>query len=53
MSTTLDIRRDGAVARVYLNRPELRNAFNDAVIAEITAAFRELGVIMVPGDVAA
>jgi len=40
---TLDIRRDGAVARVYLNRPELRNAFNDAVIAELTQAFRTLG----------
>jgi methylglutaconyl-CoA hydratase len=43
MTTTLDIRRDGAVARVYLNRPDVRNAFNDTVIAELTAAFRELG----------
>lgn len=40
---SLDIRRDGAVARVYLNRPDLRNAFNDAVIAELTQAFRTLG----------
>jgi methylglutaconyl-CoA hydratase len=38
--STLDIRRDGPVARVYLNRPEVRNAFNDGVIAELTAAFR-------------
>jgi len=43
MTTTLDIRRDGAVARVFLNRPDVRNAFNDAVIAELAAAFGELG----------
>ena len=28
---------------MFLNRPDVRNAFNDAVIAELTAAFRELG----------
>jgi len=43
MTTTLDIQRNGAVARVFLNRPDVRNAFNDAVIAELSAAFRELG----------
>ena len=43
MGATLDITRQGAVARVFLNRPDVRNAFNDAVIAELTAAFRELG----------
>lgn len=44
MSTTLDIRRPSAhVAEVWLNRPELRNAFNSAVIAELTDAFRALG----------
>jgi len=43
MSATLDIRRDGAVARVFLNRPELRNAFNSTVIAELTTTFRQLG----------
>jgi methylglutaconyl-CoA hydratase len=41
--STLDIQRHGPVARVFLNRPEVRNAFNDGVIAELTAAFRELG----------
>jgi len=41
--STLDIRIDGPVARVYLNRPEVRNAFNDGVIAELTAAFTRLG----------
>ncbi len=32
-----------AVARVTLDRSDLRNAFNDEVIAEITQAFTELG----------
>lgn len=41
-SSTLDIRRDGPVARVYLNRPEVRNAFNDGVIAELTSVFGTL-----------
>jgi methylglutaconyl-CoA hydratase len=41
---TLDIRRPSAhVAEVWLNRPEVRNAFNDGVIAELTAAFTTLG----------
>ncbi len=43
MSTTLDIRRPSAhVAEVWLNRPDVRNAFNEGVIAELTAAFTEL-----------
>jgi methylglutaconyl-CoA hydratase len=43
MTSTLDIQRQGPVARVYLNRPDVRNAFNDAVIAELTHAFNQLG----------
>ncbi len=44
MSATLDVRRVGPhVAEVWLNRPEVRNAFNDGVVAELTAAFTELG----------
>ena len=43
MTATLQISRDGAVARVFLNRPDVRNAFNETTIAEITRAFRELG----------
>jgi methylglutaconyl-CoA hydratase len=39
MTATLQIVRDGAVARVFLNRPDVRNAFNDSVIAELTAVF--------------
>ncbi|MES2941671.1 MAG: enoyl-CoA hydratase/isomerase family protein [Pseudomonadota bacterium] len=33
----------GLVATVTLNRPEVRNAFNDEVIAELTQAFKDLG----------
>ena len=44
MTTTLDIRRPAPwVAEVWLNRPDVRNAFNDGVIAELTAAFTDLG----------
>jgi methylglutaconyl-CoA hydratase len=43
MSTHVDIQRRGATARVFLNRPEVRNAFNHEVIAELTDAFKELG----------
>lgn len=41
--STLDIQRNGPVACVYLNRPDVRNAFNDGVIAELTSTFREFG----------
>jgi methylglutaconyl-CoA hydratase len=41
--TTLNIALTGPVARVTLNRPEVRNAFNEGLIAELTAAFTELG----------
>ncbi|HSH92303.1 MAG TPA: enoyl-CoA hydratase/isomerase family protein [Ramlibacter sp.] len=33
---------DAGVATVTLNRPEVRNAFNDEVISELTAVFAEL-----------
>lgn len=42
-TSTLDIQRSGPVARVFLNRPEVRNAFNDGVIAELTQAFATFG----------
>jgi methylglutaconyl-CoA hydratase len=44
--TTLRVERSGpndAVARVTLNRPDVRNAFNDTVIGELTAVFESLG----------
>ena len=28
-TATLDVKHDGHVARVYLNRPDVRNAFNE------------------------
>ncbi|GKT23858.1 enoyl-CoA hydratase/isomerase family protein [Acidovorax sp. SUPP3334] len=34
---------DGAVARITLAQPELRNAFNDETIAALTAAFAQAG----------
>lgn len=39
---TLEIQRQQAVATVWLNRPDVRNAFNETSIAELTQAFREL-----------
>jgi methylglutaconyl-CoA hydratase len=41
--TTLNITRENKVATVTLDRPDVRNAFNETTIAEITQAFRELG----------
>jgi methylglutaconyl-CoA hydratase len=43
MTSTLDISRTRHVAKVFLNRPDVRNAFNDTVIAELAAAFTQLG----------
>jgi methylglutaconyl-CoA hydratase len=39
----LRMERDGAVLRVTLARPERRNAFDAALIAELTAAFTDIG----------
>lgn len=39
----ISITEQGAVAHVWLNRPEVRNAFNELTIAEVTAAFASLG----------
>lgn len=36
------IETDGPVARITLNRPEVHNAFNEALIAELTEAVRTL-----------
>ena len=36
---TLEIAELNAVAIVWMNRPEVRNAFNETMIAELTAAF--------------
>src|SRR5215468_2285174 len=40
---TLEVDKTPAgIALVWLNRPEIRNAFNETMIAELTAAFRAL-----------
>jgi methylglutaconyl-CoA hydratase len=43
MTHHLHITYEGAVARITLAQPEIRNAFSDEVIAEVTAAFTEVG----------
>lgn len=42
MYEMLEVVRAGAVATVWMNRPEVHNAFNARLIAEITTACREL-----------
>ena len=42
MNTLELVRPSAHVAEVWLNRPDVRNAFNDEVIAELTAAFAQL-----------
>ena len=42
MYQTLTLTRDNKVATVTLNRPEMRNAFNETTIAEITQVFKDL-----------
>lgn len=39
---TLTVETDGPIARVWLNRPERRNALNTQALEEIAAAFTEL-----------
>ena len=43
MTSPLLITRHGHTARVTLNRPDVRNAFNAELIAELTGAFTTLG----------
>lgn len=40
---TLELQRDGRIATVWLNRPALRNAFDDTAVAELAQAFQALG----------
>ncbi len=42
MSRTISIERDGRVGRVWLDRPEVRNAFNAVMIGELREGFRSL-----------
>ena len=43
MSENLSITQSGQGARITLTRPDIRNAFSDEVIAELTAAFKDVG----------
>ena len=38
----LEVEQRGAVRWLWLNRPEFRNAFNDGLVADISAAFAEI-----------
>lgn len=42
---TLEIVSKNRIATVWLNRPEIRNAFNEIMIAELISAFKELSVM--------
>ncbi len=42
MFTTLEIQLNGPVATVWMNRPDLHNAFDETLITELTAAFMAL-----------
>ncbi len=42
MYETLEIARDGGLATIWMNRPDVHNAFNEALIAELTAACQQL-----------
>ena len=41
--SVVEVEREGFVARVWLNRPEVRNAFNADLIPDLAAAFNALG----------
>ncbi|WP_395144054.1 enoyl-CoA hydratase-related protein [Armatimonas sp.] len=41
--TTTQILQEGTIARVRLNRPEVHNALNEVLIAELTKAYQDLG----------
>jgi methylglutaconyl-CoA hydratase len=38
----IEVEQRGAVRWLWLNRPEVRNAFNDALVAEVAAAFADV-----------
>ena len=51
--SALRVERDGAVLRITLARPERRNAFDAALIAELTEAFGDVGdarAVVLAGD---
>lgn len=43
--TTLEIQTANQTATIWLNRPEIRNAFNEVMISELIQAFNEVSVL--------
>ncbi len=43
MFTTIEVERHHQVSTIWLNRPEVRNAFNEVMISELITAFKEEG----------
>ena len=43
--TTLETQITNQVATIWLNRPDIRNAFNEVMISELIQAFNEVAVI--------
>lgn len=41
--TTIELEHSERIATVYLNRPDVRNAFNEVMIAELTDVFSRIG----------
>jgi methylglutaconyl-CoA hydratase len=41
--TTIDFNASHGIANIILNRPEIRNAFNEVMISELTDAFQKAG----------
>ncbi|UCF49603.1 MAG: enoyl-CoA hydratase/isomerase family protein [Thermoplasmatales archaeon] len=39
---TIEIHREKDIAKVYLNRPDVHNAFNEQLIKELTSCFKDL-----------
>jgi len=51
--SALRVERDGPVLRIVLARPERRNAFDAALIGELTDAFADVGaarVVVLSGE---
>ena len=44
MYQSLEIERNGRVATVWMNRPDVHNAFDETLIAELTAACERAGL---------
>lgn len=48
MYQPLEIERNNRVTTVWMNRPDVHNAFDETLIAELTAACQALDAWLVP-----